>query len=128
MVYVLNRNNHPQPLGTKLIKADRHELGDLLKSYDFDAVIDTAYNRADISALLDGLGNYEDYVFISSSAVYPETLPQPFREDMPAASNSYWGKYGTDKIEEENELMKRVPNSYFSFFMSGICADVLKAY
>lgn len=113
MVYVLNRNNHPQPLGTNLIKADRHELGDVLKSYDFDAVIDVAaYNRADISALLDGLGKYEDYIFISSSAVYPETLPQPFREDMSVAPNRYWGKYGTDKIEAEKELMKRVPNSY----------------
>lgn len=112
-VYVLNRNNHPQPLGTNLIKADRHELGDVLKSYDFDAVIDvSAYNRADISALLDGLGNYEDYIFISSSAVYPETLPQPFREDMPVAPNRYWGKYGTDKIEAENELIKRVPKAY----------------
>ena len=32
-------------------------------------------------ALLDALGGYGQYVLISSSAVYPETLSQPFRED-----------------------------------------------
>lgn len=112
-VYVLNRNNHPQPLGTTLIKADRHKLGDTLKSYNFDTVIDVAaYNSADILEILDGLGNYEDYIFISSSAVYPESLPQPFREDMPVGSNIYWGNYGTNKIEAEKELINRVPNSY----------------
>lgn len=112
-VYVLNRNHHPQPSGTTLIKADRHSLGETLKTCHFDAVIDVAaYDKADISDLLDGLGKYEDYIFISSSAVYPESLPQPFREDMPVGPNRYWKKYGTDKIEAENELMRRVPNSY----------------
>lgn len=112
-VFVLNRNTHPQPAGTNLIKADRHELGEILKSHTFDAVIDVAaYNKTDISDLLDGLGNFGDYIFISSSAVYPETLPQPFDEDMATGANKYWGKYGTDKIEAENELIKRVPGAY----------------
>lgn len=112
-VSVLNRNNHPQPPGTTLIQGDRHDLGNTLKTCHFDAVIDvTAYNKADISDLLDGLGNYEDYIFISSSAVYPESLPQPFREDMPIGPNHYWGKYGTDKTEAEKELISRAPGSY----------------
>lgn len=112
-VYVLNRNHHPQPSGTTLIKADRHKLGDILKTFNFDVVIDVAaYNRTDISDLLDGLGDYGDYIFISSSAVYPETLPQPFGENMSVGSNIYWGKYGTDKIGAENELICRVPDSY----------------
>lgn len=112
-VYVLNRNNHPQPQGTTLIKADRHKLGDTLKTFSFDAVIDvTAYNREDISNILEALGDFKDYIFISSSAVYPESLPQPFIEDMPVGPNRFWGKYGTDKIEAEEELMGRVPDSY----------------
>lgn len=46
-VFVLNRNRRLQSEGVTLIKADRNDLGDKLK----------------------------DYIFISSSAVYPETLP-----------------------------------------------------
>ena len=39
-VYVLNRNNRPQSDGVKLIQADRHDLGEVLCPYHFDAVID----------------------------------------------------------------------------------------
>lgn len=82
-VYVLNRNRHPQPERTKLIEADRHHLGTILRQQSFDAVLDvTAYTREDVSDLLDGMGNlqerFRDYVLISSGAVYPETLPRPF--------------------------------------------------
>lgn len=42
-VYVLNRNTRPQPEGAELIQADRHDLGERLRSFYFDAVIDTAY-------------------------------------------------------------------------------------
>ncbi len=112
-VYVLNRNNHVQPQGTTLIQADRRNLGDILKSYDFDVVLDiTAYNGADIAGLLDGLGYFGDYIMISSSAVYPETEKQPFVESGILGANTYWGAYGTDKIEAETELTKRVPKAY----------------
>lgn len=112
-VYVLNRNTRPQSNGVTLINADRHALGDALKGYEFDAVIDvTAYNEADVRDLLDGLGGFKDYILISSSAVYPETLPQPFREDMQVGANSVWGDYGTNKIAAEKYLQSRVPNAY----------------
>ena len=39
-VYVLNRGNRKQIEGVKLIKGDRHHLGNLLKGYDFDVVFD----------------------------------------------------------------------------------------
>ena len=82
-VHVLNRNHHPQPEGTYLIEADRHHLGEVLKNYFFDVVLDiNGYDRQDVSDLLDGLGEFGDYIFISSSAVYPEHLPQPFEETM----------------------------------------------
>ena len=62
--------------------------------------------------MLDALGSYDDYVLISSSAVYPEYGMQPFVEETPSGINKYWGKYGTDKIDAENALMKRYPSAY----------------
>ena len=49
---------------------------------------------------------------ISSSAVYPEYLPQPFTEETQIGKNKIWGKYGTDKIAAEKTLLKRVPSAY----------------
>lgn len=111
-VYVLNRNSKKQSKGVTLIEADRHNLGELLRDYYFDVIIDTAYNSNDVEMLLDALGEYKDYILISSSAVYPEYATQPFKEDTLLAVNKYWGKYGTDKIEAEDTLLKRNPNAY----------------
>lgn len=111
-VYVLNRNTKPQPAGVTLIEADRHALGEKLRNFHFDVVVDNGYTAEDISLLLDALGSYDDYVFISSSAVYPEHSPQPFTEETPVGLNKYWGKYGTDKIAAEQALIKRNPDAY----------------
>ena len=111
-VYVLNRNSREQSAGTKLIEADRHNLGDVLRNYHFDIIIDTGYCSKDVALLLDSIGSYDDYILISSSAVYPEWYAQPFVEDSQLGSNKYWGKYGTDKIEAEEILLKRNPNAY----------------
>ena len=111
-VYVLNRNTKEQPQGVRLIEADRFHLGEKLRGYRFDVVIDTAYSAEGINCLLDALEYYDNYIFISSSAVYPEYETQPFQEDTPLAENQYWGKYGTDKIEAEKTLLKREPSAY----------------
>ena len=112
-VYVLNRGSKAQSTGVKLICADRHSLGSEIRSLNFDAVIDvTSYNGTDVSDLLDGLGKFRDYILISSSAVYTETLPQPFSEEQQVGPNSVWGAYGTNKIEAEETLLKRVPDAY----------------
>lgn len=112
-VYVLNRNSRAQSAGVILIQADRHNLGEVLREHHFDVVIDvTAYTARDVDFLLDALGSYDDYVLISSSAVYPETALQPFAEETQLGANKYWGKYGTDKIEAEATLMSRNPNAY----------------
>ncbi len=111
-VYVLNRNTREQSEGVKLIQADRHALGDTLREMYFDVVIDTAYSAYDVETMLDALGDYGEYVLISSSGVYPEYTPQPFAEDAPLAVNKFWGKYGTDKIEAEAALLKRNENAY----------------
>ena len=109
---MLNRNTREQSQGVNLIQADRHHLGETLRDFYFDIIIDTAYSADDVNMLLDAVGGYKDYILISSSAVYPEYSPQPFREDTVLGANKYWGKYGTDKIEAENALLKRVPDAY----------------
>lgn len=112
-VSVLNRGTKTQVPGVNLIKCDRHELGDLLKEQSFDAVLDiTSYNADDITALLDVLGSFGTYIFISSSAVYPETGTQPFKEESELAENKFWGRYGTDKIAAEKALLACVPDAY----------------
>lgn len=111
-VYALNRNSKEQSKGVTLIEADRHNLGEILRDYRFDIVIDTAYTSNDVDLLLDALGNYKDYILISSSAVYPEYALQPFKENTALAVNKYWGKYGTDKVEAESTLLKRNPCAY----------------
>lgn len=112
-VYVLNRNSRVQPEGVTLLETDRHDLGSKLRHYHFDVIFDiTAYTANDIDLLLNAVGSYEDYIFISSSAVYPEYSPQPFSERTPLGINKFWGRYGTDKIEAEQTLMKRNPNAY----------------
>ena len=112
-VYVLNRNSKPQVNGVKLIEGDRHDLGDKLKNIHFDIVADiTAYDAKDIIDLYDALGTFNQYIMISSSAVYPEYGEQPFKEESQKAPNKYWGKYGTDKIEAEQCLLERVPDAY----------------
>lgn len=111
-VYVLNRNTRPQPQGATLIEADRHALGDILRPYRFDLVIDTAYTGEDVDLLLNALGGFGDYVLISSSAVYPESAPLPFTEETALEVNKYWGNYGLNKIAAEAALIRRAPGAY----------------
>lgn len=111
-VYILNRNTRPQPIGAIPIIADRNALGDELKNIYFDAVIDTAYNADQVNGLLDALNGFDKYILISSSAVYPETLSQPFGEDSAVGKNSIWGDYGLNKIFAERALTARVKNAY----------------
>ncbi|MBQ6943931.1 MAG: NAD-dependent epimerase/dehydratase family protein [Ruminococcus sp.] len=112
-VYVLNRNSRPQSKGAHLIEADRHQLGDKLKNIPFDLVVDvTSYNKDDVRDLLNALGDFGEYIMISSSAVYPETLPQPFKEDMKTGYNIHWEAYGTNKIEAEEYLLENLPKAY----------------
>jgi len=113
LVYVLNRNTRAQNPNVTLIEGDRNHLGALLKDHVFDAVLDiNSYTRADAENLVAALGRFQDYIFISSSAVYPETLPQPFMEEQACGPNSIWGAYGTNKLEAEEYLRTAVPQAY----------------
>ncbi len=111
-VYVLNRNTRTQSKGVHLINADRHNIGNLLREMHFDIVIDTGYTKEDIECLTKALGSYDDYIFISSSAVYPETNRQPFSEEGPLGRNFVWGDYGLNKIEAEKALLEFDRNAY----------------
>lgn len=112
-VFVLNRNSRKQPEGVHLIEADRHQIGNRLRKYHFDVVFDiTAYTAEDIHSLFDAMGSYEQYIMISSSAVYPEYGRQPFTEETPVGENKFWESYGTGKIEAERALQERDHKAY----------------
>ena len=64
-VYVLNRNTRGQAKGVTLIQTDRNMLGDKLRDQHFDLVIDTGYTGMDVEHLLDALGSFENYIFVS---------------------------------------------------------------
>ena len=82
-VYVINRNSRKQVDGVKLIDCDRTNLGNKLKGLHFDLVIDvTAYREEHIKTFLDSGITFDDYIFISPSAVYPESNQQPFTEEQ----------------------------------------------
>lgn len=72
----------------------------------------TAYTATDVKDLTDALGNFGKYIMISSSAVYPETLPQPFTEEQERGFNIHWEDYGTNKIDAEKYLISNVPDVY----------------
>ncbi|MBP3870371.1 MAG: NAD-dependent epimerase/dehydratase family protein [Faecalicoccus sp.] len=112
-VYVLNRGNHEQIEGVTLLQGDRHNAASLLKDHHFDVVLDiTAYSEKDIRDFARALGSYDQYIMVSSSAVYPETGKQPFVEEEILGPNKFWKDYGTDKIAAERALLEMVPDAY----------------
>lgn len=112
-VYVLNRNTKPQPDGVKLITADRNALGNTLKNMFFDAVLDvTAYTAEHVRSLIDAIGGFDEYILISSSAVYPDHAPMPFTENTERGANKFWGEYGLNKIAAEDAALSLFPRAY----------------
>lgn len=112
-VTVLNRGNRKQIDGITLINCDRTQLGNTLKDKYFDVILDiTAYTQEHIQTLLESGVTFDDYIFISSSAVYPETNPQPFTEEQPCGRNNVWGDYGINKLKAEQYLIKNIPTAY----------------
>ena len=112
-VYVLNRNSRSQVKGVTLINCDRTQLAYELKGIHFDAVLDiTAYTEEHVSSLLNALHSFDDYILISSSAVYPETNAQPFTEQQQCGKNSIWGDYGLNKLKAERYLQQAFPQAY----------------
>ena len=112
-VTVLNRGSRSQPDGVTLIKADKTALGDILQGKYYDVILDiTAYTKEHVQCLVESGVRFNDYVLISSSAVYPETNIRPFTEEQECGANSIWGPYGTNKLEAERYIQEHVPNAY----------------
>ena len=112
-VTVLNRGNRPQVGGVTHINCDRTQLENLLSGKHFDVILDiTAYTEEHVRTLVESGVAFDDYIFISSSAVYPETNPQPFTEEQACGRNSVWGDYGTNKLKAERYLAEKVPGAY----------------
>lgn len=112
-VTVLNRGSREQVKGVRHICLDRMSLGDSLKGERFDVILDiTAYTEEHVRALVESGVAFDDYIFVSSSAVYPETNPQPFAETQTCGKNSVWGDYGLNKLKAERYLQSAVPGAY----------------
>lgn len=112
-VTVLNRGSRPQIKGVTHINRDRTKLGDVFNGRHFDLILDvTAYTEEHIQTLLASGVAFDDYILISSSAVYPETNPQPFTEEQPCGYNAVWGDYGMNKLKAERYLQAHVPHAY----------------
>ena len=112
-VSVLNRGSRKQIDGVIHLQGDRHDAAALLKDKKFDIILDiTAYTADDINDFVPTLDGFSQYIMVSSSAVYPETEPQPFLEDTVLGPNRYWGFYGTNKIAAEKALLAQVEDAY----------------
>ena len=112
-VTVLNRGSRPQVNGVTLIECDRTQLGDRLRGIRFDAILDiTAYTEEHVRTLIESGVLFDDYLLVSSSAVYPETNPQPFKEEQGCGYNAIWRDYGMNKLQAERYLTRHVPGAY----------------
>ena len=90
---MLNRGSREQVEGVTLINCDRTQLGDILNGMHFDLVLDiTAYTKEHVKSLVESGVTFDDYIFISSSAVYPETNSQPFSEEQQCGEYSIFHK------------------------------------
>ena len=112
-VTVINRGSRQQVNSVAHINCDRTALGDRLNGKHFDLILDiTAYTEEYIKSLLDTGVTFDDYIFISSSAVYPVTNSQPFTEEQFCGYNSVWDDYGMNKLKAEQFLQAKAPNAY----------------
>lgn len=112
-VTVINRGSRPQVGGVTLLQCDRTQLGDTLRGKRFDVILDiTAYTKEHVQTLIESGVEFGDYIFISSSAVYPETNPRPFTEEQACGRNAVWGDYGIHKLEAERVLTEHAPGAY----------------
>jgi len=110
-LYLLNRGQttrRPVPAGAHILTADIRDpsVGDILRDYTFDAVVDwIAFTPDHVAEDIELFrGRVGQYIFISSASVYrkpPDVLP--ITEDTPL-DNPFWG-YSRDKIACEEALM-----------------------
>ncbi len=81
-VYVLNRNSRQQSEGVHLIEVNRHDLGEILREFECDVVIDTAYNAYNMETLQNALRSYKDYILISQVRCIRKRLCSSLRKTL----------------------------------------------
>ncbi|MDR1003014.1 MAG: NAD-dependent epimerase/dehydratase family protein [Oscillospiraceae bacterium] len=114
-VTILNRGTaNPKFSGeVETILCDRKNACNMkaqLKDKHFDFVIDVScYTASDAEAVYEALDrkSIEQYIFISSSAVYHSGQDLPLNETSDAGENIVWGDYGTDKSAAEKFFLSK---------------------
>ena len=97
----------------KLIEGDRHHLGEVLKDIHFDVVADiTAYTANDISDLYAALGSFEQYIMISSSAVYPNMEFSLFLRTAKRLKINSGVHMERTNMRQKMPLLEKVPDAY----------------
>ncbi len=117
-IYVLNRGSRPLNMeGVTEIICDRNNTAQLKENIPFekwDAVVDfCAYYPNDIEGMLSALSQHDvgQYIYISTSSVYKETLAIPVREDAPKLAETQpelgpYSDYAFNKWRSEMRLME----------------------
>lgn len=119
-IYVVNRGNVPLNMeGVHEIACDRNDVDGLrhkLSPLDWHAVVDfCAYESRDIKNLLSVLpeDSFEQYIYISTTSIYKDTLQLPVKEDSPKLTGPQpelgpqMASYAFNKWLAELELMKQ---------------------
>ena len=119
-IYVVNRGNVPLNMeGVHEVVCDRNDVDGLrhkLSPLDWHAVVDfCAYESRDIKNLLSVLpeGSSEQYIYISTTSIYKDTLQLPVKEDSPKLTGPQpelgpqMASYAFNKWLAELELMKQ---------------------
>lgn len=91
-------------------------INDILKEKEYEYIFDiNAYTRADVEILMNSINksNLKKYIFCSSGAVY-KVCNEESSENFQVGENENWGKYGLDKLEAENYIIKcKIPYVIF---------------
>jgi 2'-hydroxyisoflavone reductase len=99
-IYVLNRGRRPLKLeGVNEIVCDRHDkaaLSKVMPPLEWHAIIDfCAYQPADVETLLQSLSSQVwQYIYISTTTVYQNSLALPMQEDTPKVTGPLPGPSG----------------------------------
>jgi Nucleoside-diphosphate-sugar epimerases len=97
-------------------RKSKSEVAELLKGKSYEYIFDiSAYTKEDVEIILTSIDktNLKGYIFCSSGAVYKPS-DEIINEEYEMGENPNWGKYGTDKKEAEEYIIKsKVPYVIF---------------
>lgn len=123
-ITMINRGRRKLPNGVRLVKADKsnHSLiSKILQKERFDAVIDfLCYTSADLEKSFNFYSNYtQQYIFISSCAVYDKSVPGLKTEESPKELKNW--KYSVEKWAAEKKLIELAQKSNCNYTIVRPC-------